>query len=174
VQIDGRPGAREPVDEESHRQDLSEASCNNPGDPSGPPQSDSRIPPLPPRRRRHRRPRTVCQHALQRLVELEATTTVWALARWDDLVAALGGCSIAKSEVSRICAELDEELAAFRSAPSTARAPTRTTGSTPLTRRRAKVAASSARPWWSPSAPARPRPSGLTSAARFTAGAGQL
>jgi putative transposase len=32
----------------------------------------------------------------------------------DDLVAALGGCSISKSEVSRICAQLDEELAAFR------------------------------------------------------------
>jgi transposase-like protein len=43
----------------------------------------------------------------------------------DDLVAALGGCSISKSEVSRICAELDEELAAFR-----------------------ERAASSARRWW--------------------------
>ena len=32
----------------------------------------------------------------------------------DDLVAALGGCSISKSEVSRICMELDAELAAFR------------------------------------------------------------
>ena len=32
----------------------------------------------------------------------------------DDLVAALGGCSISKSEVSRICTQLDEELAAFR------------------------------------------------------------
>jgi putative transposase len=32
----------------------------------------------------------------------------------DDLVAALGGCSISKSEVSRICALLDEELSAFR------------------------------------------------------------
>jgi putative transposase len=32
----------------------------------------------------------------------------------DDLVAALGGCSISKSEVSRICAQLDAELTAFR------------------------------------------------------------
>ena len=32
----------------------------------------------------------------------------------DDLVAAMGGCSISKSQVSRICAELDTELAAFR------------------------------------------------------------
>ena len=32
----------------------------------------------------------------------------------DDLVAALGGCSISKSEVSRICQELDVELEAFR------------------------------------------------------------
>ena len=35
----------------------------------------------------------------------------------DDLVAALGGCSISKSEVSRICVELDAELAAFRERP---------------------------------------------------------
>ena len=35
----------------------------------------------------------------------------------DDLVAALGGCSISKSEVSRICIELDAELAAFRERP---------------------------------------------------------
>jgi len=126
--------------------------------------------------------RTVCQHALQRLVELEATTVVGAAPyehspertthrngyrpktldtrvgrlelqipklrsgsfypslleprrrierallavvqeayvhgvstrKVDDLVAALGGCSISKSEVSRICAELDKELTAFR------------------------------------------------------------
>lgn len=129
--------------------------------------------------------RTVCQHALQRLVELEATAAVGAAPyehsperttyrnghrpktldtrvgrlelqipklrsgsfypslleprrrierallavvqeayvhgvstrKVDDLVAALGGCSISKSEVSRICAELDEELAAFRERP---------------------------------------------------------
>ncbi len=76
--------------------------------------------------------RTVCQHALQRLVELEATTVVGAdryehsaerttyrngHRKVDDLVAALGGCSISKSEVSRICAELDEELTAFRERP---------------------------------------------------------
>jgi putative transposase len=34
-----------------------------------------------------------------------------------DLVAALGGGHVAKSEVSRICAELDQELAAFRERP---------------------------------------------------------
>ena len=129
--------------------------------------------------------RTVCQHAIQRLVELEATAVVGAAPyehsperttyrnghrpktldtrvgrlelqipklrsgsffpslleprrrierallavvqeayvhgvstrKVDDLVAALGGCSISKSEVSRICAELDEELAAFRERP---------------------------------------------------------
>jgi putative transposase len=32
----------------------------------------------------------------------------------DALVAAMGGCSVSRSEVSRICAELDKELAAFR------------------------------------------------------------
>lgn len=129
--------------------------------------------------------RTVCQHALQRLVELEATTVVGAgpyehspertthrnghrpktldtrvgrlelqipklrsgsfypslleprrrierallavvqeayvhgvsTRKVDDLVAALGGCSISKSEVSRVCAQLDEELTAFRERP---------------------------------------------------------
>ena len=35
----------------------------------------------------------------------------------DDLVAAMGGCSVSKSQVSRICAELDGELAAFRERP---------------------------------------------------------
>jgi putative transposase len=35
----------------------------------------------------------------------------------DDLVAALGGCHVSKSEVSRICSELDQELAAFRQRP---------------------------------------------------------
>src|SRR5215471_8802368 len=35
----------------------------------------------------------------------------------DDLVAALGGCSVSRSEVSRMCAELDKELAAFRQRP---------------------------------------------------------
>jgi transposase-like protein len=35
----------------------------------------------------------------------------------DDLMAALGGCSISRSEVSRICAQLDEELAEFRDRP---------------------------------------------------------
>jgi putative transposase len=35
----------------------------------------------------------------------------------DDLVAALGGCHVSKSEVSRICQELDLELALFRDRP---------------------------------------------------------
>jgi hypothetical protein len=35
----------------------------------------------------------------------------------DDLMAALGGCSISRSEVSRICAQLDEELTEFRDRP---------------------------------------------------------
>ena len=35
----------------------------------------------------------------------------------DDLMASLGGCSISRSEVSRICALLDEELAEFRERP---------------------------------------------------------
>jgi putative transposase len=35
----------------------------------------------------------------------------------DDLVAAMGGCHVSKSEVSRICSELDLELALFRDRP---------------------------------------------------------
>src|ERR1019366_6552353 len=35
----------------------------------------------------------------------------------DDLMAALGGCSISRSEVSRVCGHLDEELAEFRDRP---------------------------------------------------------
>jgi transposase-like protein len=35
----------------------------------------------------------------------------------DDLVQAMGGCHISKSEVSRICSELDAELALFRDRP---------------------------------------------------------
>ena len=35
----------------------------------------------------------------------------------DALMEALGGCQVSKSQVSRICAELDEELAAFRDRP---------------------------------------------------------
>jgi transposase-like protein len=35
----------------------------------------------------------------------------------DALVEALGGCQVSKSEVSRICALLDEDLAAFRERP---------------------------------------------------------
>ena len=35
----------------------------------------------------------------------------------DDLVAAMGGCRVSKSEVSRICQELDQELALFRDRP---------------------------------------------------------
>jgi putative transposase len=129
--------------------------------------------------------RTVCQHALQRLVELEATSVAGAAPyehnpermtyrnghrpktldtrvgrlelqipklrsgsfcpslleprrrierallavvqeayvhgvstrKVDDLVSALGGCSISKSEVSRICVELDKDLTAFRERP---------------------------------------------------------
>jgi putative transposase len=35
----------------------------------------------------------------------------------DALMEALGGCHVSRSEVSRICAELDEELLAFRDRP---------------------------------------------------------
>ena len=37
--------------------------------------------------------------------------------RVDDLVVAMGGTGISKSEVSRICAQLDEDVAAWRSRP---------------------------------------------------------
>jgi hypothetical protein len=47
----------------------------------------------------------------------------------DDLVKALGAdTGISKSEVSRICADLDEEVAAFRDRPLRARVPVRVPG----------------------------------------------
>jgi putative transposase len=47
-------------------------------------------------------------------VVMEAYVTGTSTRKVDDLVAALGGGGISKSEVSRICADLDVEVAAFR------------------------------------------------------------
>jgi putative transposase len=61
-------------------------------------------------------PRRRIERALLAVVQ-EAYVHGVSTRKVDDLVAALGGCSISESEVSRICAELDEELAAFRERP---------------------------------------------------------
>ena len=58
-------------------------------------------------------PRRRIERALLAVVQ-EAYVHGVSTRKVDDLVAAMGGCHISKSEVSRICVELDEELAAFR------------------------------------------------------------
>ena len=61
-------------------------------------------------------PRRRIERALLAVVQ-EAYVHGVSTRKVDDLVAALGGCSISKSEVSRICAQLDKELEAFRERP---------------------------------------------------------
>jgi putative transposase len=68
----------------------------------------------------------------------------------DDLVRALGADSgISKSEVSRICGDLDAEVSAFRDR-SLAGQSFPMSLSTPPTARPGSTAESSPRPWWSP------------------------
>jgi putative transposase len=67
----------------------------------------------------------------------------------DDLVKALGAdTGISKSEVSRICADLDTEVAAFRDR-SLAGQPFRTCSWTRPIARRVSITGWSSRPWWS-------------------------
>src|ERR687883_1119398 len=61
-------------------------------------------------------PRRRIERALLAVIQ-EAYVHGVSTRKVDDLVAALGGCHVSKSEVSRICAELDQELAAFRERP---------------------------------------------------------
>jgi len=61
-------------------------------------------------------PRRRIDRALLAVVQ-EAYVLGISTRKVDDLMAALGGCSISRSEVSRICALLDEELAEFRERP---------------------------------------------------------
>lgn len=77
----------------------------------------------------------------------------------DDLVKALGADSgISKSEVSRICADLDAQLMAFRTRPLD-HPGSRTCTWTPPTARRASPTKSSRAPWSSP--PGSPRTAGV-------------
>ena len=61
-------------------------------------------------------PRRRIERALVAVVQ-EAYVHGVSTRKVDDLVAAMGGCSISKSQVSRICQELDGELAEFRDRP---------------------------------------------------------
>ena len=83
-------------------------------------------------------PRRRIERALWAVVQ-EAYVHGVSTRKVDDLVAAMGGCHISKSEVSRICGELDSELALFRERPLDD-ASTPTSGSTPPTRRCGRVA----------------------------------
>ncbi len=58
-------------------------------------------------------PRRRIERALLAVIQ-EAYVHGVSTRKVDDVVAALGGCHVSKSEVSRICSELDQELAAFR------------------------------------------------------------
>ena len=58
-------------------------------------------------------PRRRIDHALHAVI-MEAYVAGVSTRRVDDLVVALGGSGISKSEVSRICAGLDEVVGAFR------------------------------------------------------------
>ena len=62
-------------------------------------------------------PRRRIERALWAVIQ-EAYVHGVSTRKVDDLVAAMGGCRVSKSEVSRICHELDQELALFRGRPS--------------------------------------------------------
>ena len=61
-------------------------------------------------------PRRRIERALLAVIQ-EAYVHGVSTRKVDDVVAALGGCSISKSEVSRMCAQLDVELDEFRERP---------------------------------------------------------
>src|SRR5487761_1517149 len=61
-------------------------------------------------------PRRRIERALWAVIQ-EAYVHGVSTRKVDDLVAAMGGCHVSKSEVSRICQELDAELALFREGP---------------------------------------------------------
>lgn len=61
-------------------------------------------------------PRRRIERALLAVIQ-EAYVHGVSTRKVDDIVAAMGGCSVSKSEVSRICTELDTELALFRERP---------------------------------------------------------
>jgi transposase-like protein len=97
-------------------------------------------------------PRRRAEQALVALVQ-EAYVNGVSTRRVDRLVEQLG-VRMTKDQVSRLCARLDEQVAAFASGRW--RAPTRTCGSTPSTRRSATAATSCPRPSCSPTASTRP------------------
>jgi len=61
-------------------------------------------------------PRRRIERALWAVIQ-EAWVHGVSTRKVDDLVQAMGGCHVSKSEVSRICGELDQELALFRERP---------------------------------------------------------
>jgi transposase-like protein len=63
-----------------------------------------------------REPRRRIERALWAVIQ-EAWAHGVSTRKADDLVQAMGGCHVSKSEVSRICRELDGELALFRDRP---------------------------------------------------------
>ena len=124
-------------------------------------------------------PRRRIDRALLAVVQ-EAYVLGISTRKVDDLMAALGGCSISRSEVSRICVLLDEELAEFRDRPLDEPYPYVWFDATYEKVRQGR-GSSARRRWWrwacatlarracsvSPSARVRPRRSGWSSAAAW-------
>ncbi|GEP07916.1 IS256 family transposase [Methylobacterium oxalidis] len=75
-------------------------------------------------------PRRTAEKALTALIQ-EAYVHGVSTRAVDDLVKAMGGSGVSKSQVSRLCAETDERVNAFLARPSRGRGPT--CGSTPPT-----------------------------------------
>src|SRR6202047_2286432 len=117
-------------------------------------------------------PRRMAEKALTAVIQ-EAYIQGISTRSVDDLVKAMGGSGVSKSQVSRLCEEIDERVKAFLDRPIEGDWPI--CGSTPPTSKSARTAASSrwrssspwgstrtdgARFWACTSAPRRPRPSG--------------
>jgi putative transposase len=94
-------------------------------------------------------PRRRVDRALWAVI-MTAYVTGTSTRKVDDLVRALGvDAGISKSTVSRICAEIDVEVDAFRNRPlDTSGSPT--CGWTPPTSKPERITASSPERWWSP------------------------
>ena len=86
-------------------------------------------------------PRRMAEKALTAVIQ-EAYVHGVSTRSVDDLVRAMGMSGISKSQVSRLCAEIDEKVKAFLSRPIEGERPY--LGSTPPTRGCARKAASSA------------------------------
>src|SRR4051794_29186377 len=124
-------------------------------------------------------PRRTAEKALTAVIQ-EAYVHGVSTRSVDDLVKAMGGTGISKSQVSRLCADIDERVRAFLGRPIEGAGPasgsTRPTSSparagappvSPSSSPSASTPTAAARSWASPPAPRKPRSSGPSSFARL-------